>query len=414
MSAPAPQFSSISTPILDRLAPFPPKVSWQQYISELFLGLLQGSVTACLVSVFILGFIAALPGGPPVALDSMLIWLRHNLQLIYMHEWARTWAIFTILLILLTIALTVLIHELGHVGAGLVAGFRLKHVRVGKIEIDYSLRFSRSNPSSSSGLGSTLFFPQEMRHHPWKYMAMVACGPLANLFSALLVFWLPYQKSLVSGSFIAASLYFGLVNLFPFRTNKIMSDGLQLLRVLFKRSSHERALAFRQLLEEWGSAFEPEKLAPALLADLTVVRDNSLMTVMAYTIAHAYACKQKDYVAAGYYLETCLLFSKKCPQLHNTFIANAAILQAQRKKIHLAQEWLAQLPDQPKLKSYRLRAEGAIAEAQGDFVNAIHKVEACLKEAETLQDESARKRLVSKLVEWKDELEQNLAKPCSS
>jgi hypothetical protein len=344
----------------------------------------------------------------------MLKWLRHNLQLIYMHDWARTWAVFTILLILLTIALTVLIHELGHVFAGLVAGFRLKNVRFGKLEVDSSLRFSRSRPAEISGLGSTLFFPQEMRHHPWKYMATVACGPLANLFSALLVFWLPYQKSLVSGSFIAASLYFGVVNLFPFRTNNFMSDGLQLLRVLFKRASHERALALVQLREEWGPDLEWEKVSPVLVKDLTAVRDNSPITVVAYRIAYVQAYYQKDYLAAGYCLETCLLFSKKCPQLRNALIADAAILQAQRKKIHLAQEWLAQLPDQPNLKSYRLRAEGAIAEAQGDFVNAILKVEACLKEAERLQDENARKRLVSKLVEWKDELEQNHAKAGSS
>lgn len=339
----------------------------------------------------------------------MLIWLRHNLQLIYMQDWARTWAIFTIFLILLAVVLTVVIHELGHVVAGLMAGFRLKSVRFGKIEVDSSLRFSRSRPSEISGLGLTIFFPQEMRHHPWRFMAMVACGPLANLFSALLVFWLPYQKSLVSGSFIAASLYFGLVNLFPFRTKEMMSDGLLLLRVLFKRASHERALALVQLREEWESDLEWEKVSSVLVKDLTAVRDNSLITVVAHNIAYAQAYYQKDYLAAGYYLETCLLFSKKCPQLRNALIANAAILQAQRKKIHLAQEWLVQLPDQPSLKSYRLRAEGAIAEAQGDFVNAIHKVEACLKEAETLQDESARKRLVSRLVEWKDELEQNLA-----
>ena len=407
------RFSPTDTPILDRLASFPPKTPWRQYVSEMLLGLLQGSATVGVAFVFIIGLIAVLPGGTSVAFDSMLKWLGHNLQAIYMQDWARTKAIITIGLILFAIALTVVIHELGHVFSGLAVGFRLKGVRFGRIAIDSSLRFSRSPVSSISGLGSTRFFPQEMRHHPWKYMAMVVCGPLANLCSALLVFWLPYQKSLVSGSFIAASLYFALVNLFPFRTDKIMSDGLQLLRVVFKRASHERDLAFRQLLEQRRSAIEPEEISPALLEDLMAVRDNSLITVLAYSIAYAQAYKENDFVAAAYYLETCLLFSKKCrPQFRYALIADAAILQARRKKIDLAQEWLAQVP--APLKSYRLRAEGAIAEAQGDFLKAIHMAEACLRQAEMLQDESAKNRLVARLVEWKGELEQSLSRSCSS
>jgi hypothetical protein len=343
-------------------------------------------------------------------LDSIAKWLYLNLQAIYLDDWAGARGLITIFLILAAMILTVVLHELGHVFAGIIAGFRLNTVHLGKIKIDSSLRFSRHR-SETLALGLTCFFPKEMRHHAGKYIAMIASGPLANLISGFLVLLLPYQKSLVSGAFVAASFYFGLVNLLPFRTKKIMSDGLQILRVLLKRASHERALALLQLREELKSGIETEALSTDLVADLTAVRDNSLMTVVAYSIAYARAYHQKDYPAAAYCLETCLLFSGKSgPQIRNALIADAAILQARRKKMNLAEQWLAELPDHPSLKSYRLRAEGAIAEEQGNFTQAIAKVEACLREAETMKDEPGRKRLISRLAGWKGELEQSLLK----
>ena len=245
---------------------------------------------------------------------------------------------------------------------------------------------------------------------------MVASGPLANLISGFLLLLLPYQKSFVSGAFIATSLFLGTNNLIPFKGKTFRSDGLQIFSALFQQPKHERALSLVQLRDELESGVDFEALSPGLITELISVRDNSLATVAAYAVAYARAYYQKDNSAAAFYLETCLLFSGKAtPQTRNLLIADAAIFQAPRRnRTDLAQQWLADLPADPALMSARLRAEGAIAEAQGNFALAIEKVEACLQEAEKMENEGSRKRLVSKLAAWKDELDKSLVQSVGS
>jgi hypothetical protein len=339
-----------------------------------------------------------------------------KLQVLFLRDWVGVKVLIAMALILVAICAAVVVHELGHVVVGLMAGFRFRYMRVGKFEIDSSLRFSRSRVADESALGTACFFPTEMKHHPWKFVAMVASGPLANLISGFLLLLLPYQKSFISGAFIAASLFLGTNNLIPFRGKTYRSDGLQIFSVLFQRSKHERALSLVQLRDEMESGVDVEALSPALVAELISVRDDSPATLAAYVVAYGRAYYQKDNSAAAFYLETCLLVSgKAAPRFRNLLIADAAIFQAlRRKRPDLAQQWLADLPADPALTSTRLRVEGAIAEAQGNFAQAIKKVEACLQEAEKMENERSRKRLVAKLAEWKGELDKSLVQSVGS
>jgi len=90
-------------------------------------------------------------------------------------------------------------------------------------------------------------------------------------------------------------------------------------------------------------------------------------------------------------------------------MANAAIFQADRRhRVDLAEQWLADVPIDGTTKDYRLRGEGAILEARGDFDAALLKITECIKEAESISDERTRHRTLAKLSEWKDEVEQKL------
>lgn len=407
VSSPVLEIPTAETPILDRLTSLPKlaKARWLGTDYELLIGL-----------VAVYGFFFAFFALPTSILDLLHKWVSRNLQAIFLHDWVGVKVSITIVLILAAICGTVVVHELGHVVVGLMAGFRFRYMRLGKFKVDSSLRFSRSNVTDETTLGMACFFPIEMKHHPWKFIAMTASGSLANLISGFLLLLLPYQKSFISGAFIATSLFLGINNLIPFGGTKFRSDGLQILSALFQQSKHERALSLVQLRDELESGVDVEALSPGLVAELTAVRDNSLATVAAYTVAYARAYYQKDNSAAACYLETCLLFSGKAtPQFRNLLIADAAIFQAlRRKRPDLAQQWLADLPAGPALTSARLRTEAAIEEAQGNFAKAIEKVEACLQEAEKMENERSRKRLVSKLAEWKGELDKCLVQSAGS
>jgi hypothetical protein len=401
VSAPVREIPTAETPILDRLTPLPKlaKARWLGSDYESLVGL-----------VVVYGLFFTFFALPTSILDPLLRWASRNLQALFLHDWVGVKVLITIVLILAAICGTVVVHELGHVVVGLMAGFRFRYMRLGKFEVNPSLRFSRSRVANESVLGMACFFPIEMKHHPWKFVAMIASGPLANLISGFLLLLLPYQKSFASGAFIATSLFLGANNLIPFRGKNFRSDGLQILSVLFQRSKHERALSLEQLRDELESGVDVEALSPDLIAELTAVHDNSPATLVANAVAYTRAYYQKDNSAAACYLETCLLFSGKgTPQIRNSLIADATIFQAlRRKRPDLAQQWLDDLPADPRLKSVRLRAEGAIAEARGNFAQAIGKVEACLQEAEKMENERSRKRLISKLAEWKVELDKCL------
>ena len=407
VSAPVSEIPTAETPILDRLTPLPKlaKARWLGTDYELLVGLV--TVYGLFFTFFAL---------PTSILDPLLRWASRNLQALFLHDWVGVKVLITIVLILAAICGAVVVHELGHVVVGLMAGFRFRYMRLGKFEVNSSLQFSRSRVANESVLGMACFFPIEMKHHPWKFVAMIASGPLANLILGFLLLLLPYQKSFASGAFIATSLLLGANNLIPFRGKNFRSDGLQILSALFQRSKHERALSLAQLRDELQSGVDVEALSPDLVAELTSVRDNSLATLAAYVVAYTRAYSQNDNSAAAFYLETCLLFSgKAAPQTRNLLIADAAIFQAlRRKRPDLAQQWLADLPADSALTSVRLRVEGAIAEAQGNFAQAIEKVEACLQEAEKMENERSRKRLVSKLAEWKGELDKCLVQLAGS
>lgn len=240
---------------------------------------------------------------------------------------------------------------------------------------------------------------------------MVIAGPAANIASAV-VFLLPFDKSFILIAFAGVSFYLGVINLVPSRRGGTSSDGLKILTVLFKRAKHERTLAFLQLFDEIRSGVDFETLPSDLVHEAISVRDNSWMTVMAYSIAYVRAFCGKDNSSAAFYLETCLeLSGQALTDISSALIADAAIFQAARRgNVALAEQWLADLPNIAKTKSYRLRAEGAIFEARGDFKAALEKIAECEKMAQAKADTKSKERLLAKLNEWKKEVEEKLHK----
>ena len=253
VSAPAIQVNSRPTPILDRLRPFPKiaKQGWLNGISELMVGLI----------IVYVPFFAFLTGTFPF-FHSLREWIIRNFQNIFADDWAGARVLLNIFLALAAIVAAIAVHEAGHVLAGSLAGFRLRHVRVASIEMDRSFRFSRRASMENTGLGRAVFFPAEMKNRPFGCIAMILGGPMANLISGCFVLALPFQKSVMAGAFVAASFYLGIVNVFPFYTKTIMSDGLQILLILFKRRSHEGRLALAQLCDQIKAGVEQEALSP--------------------------------------------------------------------------------------------------------------------------------------------------------
>jgi hypothetical protein len=184
---------------------------------------------------------------------------------------------------LLIIALTpvvVVIHELGHVLAGALVGFRFQFVQAGPVQVARTpagvrLRWNQPLPDDVLGLQSSL--PDGDVVSIPRLVAHAAGGPLLNLATAALAYGVSSAVSPDRGAVAEAFLtvvrlvgvFSGLavVNLIPFRTPRgRLTDGALIIHYLrtgspalsaFMRASRRQALAERP--REW--AIEARTLA---------------------------------------------------------------------------------------------------------------------------------------------------------
>src|SRR5262249_25699335 len=142
-------------------------------------------------------------------------------------------------------------------------------------------------------------------------------------------------------------------------------------------AKHERRLALATVVEDWRASPQLESISSDLVAALIKARDKSLETLLAHLLAFRPLYEQHQDDQAAQLLETCLECSGFAPtSIREMLIVNAGIFQAgRRKRVDLARQWLADLPPNPKANHRRFMVEGAILEAQENFIAALEKVD---------------------------------------
>jgi hypothetical protein len=342
-------------------------------------------------------------------------WLEDNLPRPFANDWVYVRVLLNGFVALFAMVLAIAIHECGHLLAGLAVGFQFKYLCVGRLQIDRSFKISRNQPSEDRGFGTTVFAAKEMRNQPLRVAFMTLAGPLANFIFGFALMMVPFPKSLIMGWFVLVSLFLGIENLIPFQCWGVASDGMHLFRLLWSRAKHERRLALVQILEDWRVGMEAASISPGLLAAVTAVRDKSLDTFLAHWIAFAAAYdRHKDHEAAQL-LEICLRYSDHASlSLREGVIANAGIFQAdRRKRVDLAKQWLGELPQDLKVPYRRLMVEGAILEAQENYVGALQKIDE-IEKTIVAGTEPARQQIALRpFAKWKTELQQKVTSPSS-
>jgi hypothetical protein len=134
----------------------------------------------------------------------------------------------------------ILVHEAGHVVAGLLCGFRIISVQVGPALLFLGKDRSFSMGRKRSGGAVVAQFRQiPGRGACWRAALLSLGGPLANFGFALCVLpWIGDNTAAanIAGLFGAVSLLVGLGNLVPFRTrNGLLSDGATLFYLAFNK-----------------------------------------------------------------------------------------------------------------------------------------------------------------------------------
>lgn len=308
---------------------------------------------------------------------------------------------------LLLAFVAVAIHELGHIFAGLAVGFRFNTMRIGPLQFNRPLRISRyRGPGAWTGGGASLL-PVNTDDLALSAVIMIAAGPAANILTGCALLLAPYSKGYLSWVFIFCSIFGGVVELvIPFRTPFLISDAGRIWMLLRKRPHGERWLAILKLGTELNEGKMPESLSEGFLAKAVAVRDLSPDTVTAYALAYAAAFHRHSDTEAAQSLEVCLQFSgSAAPAIREALMCDAGVFQARkRKRIDLAEQWLASIPQTTQRPGLHARVQAAILEAQGDNQGALSKLDEVEKAILTLPNQAQRDLSLRFLRRWQSDL----------
>jgi hypothetical protein len=300
----------------------------------------------------------------------------------------------------------VAIHETAHALVGVAAGFRFNSLRIGRLQFDRPFRISLYKGRRTGSGGWASLFPLKQDKLVWRAIAMLLAGPGSNLLSIAGLLALPYAKGGFSALFIYISALLGIMNLIPFRSRSVYTDGGRILMLLQNRARGERWLAMLKLIEEMRTG-PPEKMTQEFIAKAIAIEDNSPDTVTAHAIAYAAAFWQHKDDEAARLLETCLRHSNlSAPSQRHGLAVDAAVFQARRRKrADLAEGWLAELPARIEYPWLRPRAEAAILEAQGDVAGACKKLDEVEKLISASPNQAIREMSLRGVQRWRAELQ---------
>jgi Peptidase family M50 len=385
-TTPAPAQTS-STPILDRLVPPPASAQLSDKSRRLraviaFLAVLIPSLWIGLM----MNSMATVQWSEKVTVPASRFLDRTVGNIPNDHYWP--WLVWFLLSPMLAVFLVIVVHEFGHAVIGVLTGFRVLSIHFGRLQISwpFHVKWYRSTPlpGASGFVQLTPVYSQKLRA---RAVAMVFGGPAANLLPATLLLIFDSQMGFFSACFVLMSILIGVINLLPFQRKALTSDGMKILTLLRNGPEGERWLALLGLVADIRNGVETEKLDPDFVAIATAVIDDSPQTVLAHSIAHAMAYYRHDDAEASRLLEICLEhLGRAAPLMREAVFADAAGFQAKRRKrLDLARQWLADLPEQTIMPEIRLKTESSILAAEGDIQAAMKK----LDEAELLVRKSA-------------------------
>ena len=314
--------------------------------------------------------------------------------------------LWTLLCALLAGFVAVAIHETAHAVVGVLVGFRFNSLRIGRVQFDRPFRFSLYRGRGTGAGGWASLFPVKQDKLILRTIVMLLAGPLSNLISIAILLVLPYSKGPFSAFFIFTSAILGLMNLVPFRSRAVYSDGGRILMLLQNRARGERWLAIIKLIEEMRTG-PPEKMTPEFIAKATAIEDRSPDTFTAHALAYMAAFWQHKDDEAARALEACLRHSSLVsPSQRHSLITDAAVFQARRRRrIDLAEQWMADLPQKTEYPWLHPRCEAAILEARGDLPGALGKLDEMEKLVLANPNQALREISLRNLRRWKSELE---------
>jgi hypothetical protein len=287
-----------------------------------------------------------------------------------------------------------LTHELGHVAAGWLVGFRFRLLVVGPFKVvrgesgRVRLEWNR-DPALFGGVAESI--PTDSRDLVTRFAWVVAGGPLMSLALAVAalaglalapggVGLLP-RLAIAWWGLLCGALGLAAASPMPLGPTFI-SDGLRLLRLLRGGAEAARDAAMLNLLGLAAAKTPPRDWDHAVIATALVPSDDSSFECAARLLAYQAAVDRREGERAHEHLTRALELRDAYFESSAPLLAEAAYFEGWwRGRADEARRWLGQLPARsPYLPRYeRLRAEAAADSAAGEIASARARIEEALR-----------------------------------
>jgi hypothetical protein len=279
--------------------------------------------------------------------------------------------------------LTVVLHELGHVAAGVAVGFHFSSISIGPFSIGLIYgRVTFQIRAQSGALGYAGMHTQTVSNLRRNLFLFVMAGPLMNLVSGTLaaIFVLISPQTLRSSWLIALSAAFSTLSLLvfvlsaiPFRST-FHSDGDRIRMLVKSPAETRRWISAMALASQQRKGIRPRRWKQTWLQAVCRVRDSSFDEFFGNLLAYIAASDRKDAAEQARHLERCLELSHVAPVMSRDLIAceSSYFCAWTRCDLKLAKSWLSQLENRkPITPLIGIRTEIALACAGNNFDDAL-------------------------------------------
>lgn len=287
---------------------------------------------------------------------------------------------------------SLVVHELGHLAAGLAVGFRFHLFALGPLLIERDprgrvrLAWNR-DPGLFGGAAGTV--PRNMEGLRRRFAVVVVGGPIASLVLALVaaaaLALFPTPGGLLAMELkwirlLSAAVF--VMNAIPMANGPFVTDGLRLLRVLGRGPSADRELSLLALTALQVGGVRPRDWDRKLVDRGLAVRDASMYECQFHLWSYLCSLDSGHVAEAGDALDRAVALGRRAPaSLRAQCLLESAFFEAaHRGRLEIARAALAAVPRRAAgvSESDRLRAEAAISMAEARSREAAELTEPAL------------------------------------
>ena len=265
----------------------------------------------------------------------------------------------------------ILLHELGHLVAGLAVGFEFRRMLVGPLLLTKELRGFRFSFVGNRLLagGHVFMVPRSMEHLRRDFAIFVAGGPLATAIVFLPIAFLPWGS--LAGSLLVANLLLAFNSWVPREIRGHYTDAKNFQILSRQGPAAERLIAVLYLTALDGLGTPPGQWPPHVVARLATPGGDRAYRSGGSIFLHLYARETASPAEVAGALEKVLALAGGLRgDLRRAYFAKAAFWQAvDNRNATLARAWLDDaraVQDAVTQKDWDAAALAAIAMAEGD------------------------------------------------